>query len=1185
MNKALHSLNKRILLFLSFLLISTISFGQTTLFQFNFENGFAPNIDNVVGAPGIFQSGVNAAVSTINECGGNNSLSGSDWVTNDYYLFIVNTTGYENMTFSYCNSASSTNIGSFLVLVSPDLGVTTSEIIPSYTPATNNVTKTSITLPASANNNGEVWIAIYKDSNPTGNRTLYIDNATLIGCPIISAGTLSGNQYICSYGSKTTTFSSTITGGIWSSSNTSIANVNSTTGLVTSGVLAGSATITYTVGSGACTQIATRDVYVASGPGGGVTSIAGSNSQCQGTTTNYTITSSSANSGHTWAYSGSGVTFVTSVDGRSATATFSANSTSGRVTVNSTNACGSGYGNGLDVAVASSSNGGSIPSSANGCANTYITYLNLTGYLGNPIRWESSNDNFVSNIVSIANTNNGIDVTNLIQTTYYRAVVQNSPCTNIAYSNISTITINNSIGGTVSSAQTICSGNQPANLTLGGNAGSVVRWEKATDIGFTTGLVAISNTSTTLTGATIGSLTANTYLRAVVQNGSCIAVNSAAVLITVTTSPAKPTQGAIVHPDCVSATGSVTLNSLPSTGTWTLTRSGTSSATITGTGSSTTISGLAPGTYTFTVSNSTCTSLASDNVVINPVVTDTWNGTAWSTGLVPTNSQKIVFVGDFNQDIDLVGCSCIVTGSAAVTMKSNRTLTITNEVEVVGLGTLTFENRASLVQINDAAVNKGNIIYKRLTNKGVRNTDYTYWSTPVSPLNLEGTGGISYNPSNLVGSIFYSYEVTVGSEDWKSELATSPMIVGKGYSIRGPGPISVSPLTPLEATFTGRPNNGPYPITGIYPYKSYLLGNPYPSALDADKFLRDNAGVIDGTLYFWTHSTKIGIGVVNPGTGVYAYSGDDYASYNLTGGVGTVADSDPDKTPSNPNKPTGKIGAGQGFFATSNTTILGTNEIVFNNSMRVGVGGITGNNSQFFKTNSTKSKTTSTIEKNRLWLNLTNTQGAFKQLLVGYITGATNDHDNGYDGETFDGNEFLDFYSVNQEKNFVIQGRALPFDLNDEVSLGYRSVAAGDFSIGIDEVDGVMLSQKVYIEDKLLNVAHDLKASPYDFTTQAGTFNDRFVLRYVDKTLGTGDFETADDKIIISVKNKQIKIDSPNETIDKVLIFDLLGKEIYRKISIGKNEHTIANLSSSEQALIVKVVLQNGQTVSRKIIF
>jgi hypothetical protein len=167
----------------------------------------------------------------------------------------------------------------------------------------------------------------------------------------------------------------------------------------------------------------------------------------------------------------------------------------------------------------------------------------------------------------------------------------------------------------------------------------------------------------------------------------------------------------------------------------------------------------------------------------------------------------------------------------------------------------------------------------------------------------------------------------------------------------------------------------------------------------------------------------------------------------------------------------------------------------------------------------------------------------------------------------------------------VIQGRALPFDENDEVSLGYRSVAIGNFSIGIDEVDGMMQSQKVYIEDKLLNVVHDLKASSYDFTTQAGTFNDRFVLRYIDKTLGTGDFEAADDKVVISVKNKQIKIDSSDETIDKVLIFDLIGKQLYKKINVGNNEHVISNLSSSEQALIVKIVLQNGQTVSKKVIF
>jgi hypothetical protein len=43
--------------------------------------------------------------------------------------------------------------------------------------------------------------------------------------------------------------------------------------------------------------------------------------------------------------------------------------------------------------------------------------------------------------------------------------------------------------------------------------------------------------------------------------------------------------------------------------------------------------------------------------------------------------------------------------------------------------------------------------------------------------------------------------------------------------------------------------------------------------------------------------------------------------------------------------------------------------------------------------------------------------------------------------------------------------------------------------------------QNIYIEDKLLNVIHDIKASPYDFSSAVGTFNDRFVMLYTDKTL------------------------------------------------------------------------------------
>ena len=75
------------------------------------------------------------------------------------------------------------------------------------------------------------------------------------------AGTLSGGTSICITG--TTVFSSSVTGGTWTSSNNSVALINAATGIVT-GVDAGTAVMTYTVaGTGGCANAtATRTVTV-----------------------------------------------------------------------------------------------------------------------------------------------------------------------------------------------------------------------------------------------------------------------------------------------------------------------------------------------------------------------------------------------------------------------------------------------------------------------------------------------------------------------------------------------------------------------------------------------------------------------------------------------------------------------------------------------------------------------------------------------------------------------------------------------------------------------------------------------------------------------------------------------------------------------------------------------------------
>jgi hypothetical protein len=647
---------------------------------------------------------------------------------------------------------------------------------------------------------------------------------------------------------------------------------------------------------------------------------------------------------------------------------------------------------------------------------------------------------------------------------------------------------------------------------------------------------------------------------------------------------------AIAAPNCTTATGTINVTIQSTSDTYSFDNGLTYQI-------SNIKAGLASGNYSVVIKNiGGCVS--STTLCTLLPVTSTWNGTSWIPN-APSINSAIVIAGNYTSTGDLSGCSFQVNSGVVVVFKAPHTLTITNAVNVTPGGSLTFESdlgnpalpssSASLVQTNNVSTNtnSGVIKYERMTNTVVLNTDYTYWSSPVAGFTL---GGVS--PKTLAG-MFYSFNSSI--DDWQRESSATVMNAGNGYIIRGPEPGTgaPSPPSPYLAVFNGVPNNGRYAINGVIADRSYLMGNPYPSAIDANLFLAANKDVLYGTLYFWTHNTAIQDRnniALTAGTGAYAYTSDDYASYNYTGGVAVSIDPDnilgtaaaPNaSTGANSNIPSGKIAAGQGFFGSSKSTISGT-EIVFNNDMRVS--GAAGNNSQFFKQSSVKGKSTAAIEKNRVWLNLTNTQGAYKQTLIGYITGATNENDNNFDGESYDGQEFVDFYSVNQDENLVIQGRALPFDENDIVPLGYRSAIDGDFTINIDQVDGLFSNQNIFLEDKLTSAVTNLKNSSYTFSTIAGVFNERFVLRYTNKTLATKEVDLIGKVILISSKNKEIKISS-FDAIDSVVIYDFSGKQIYKKTKISSSQLSINSLFAGNNVLLVKVMLQNGESSTQKIVY
>lgn len=668
-------------------------------------------------------------------------------------------------------------------------------------------------------------------------------------------------------------------------------------------------------------------------------------------------------------------------------------------------------------------------------------------------------------------------------------------------------------------------------------------------------------------------LASTTYTLVSVTGANTCARNSSftggSATISISPLPTAPINSGVTQPTCAIQTGTIVLTGLPNIINYTITQTGTSPNTYTGgSGPDPTtyvITGLAAGTYNFTVQYAgSCVSPPLSNITINPLITNTYTTVGgWSNG-TPTINQNVVFADNYAVTGDLNSCTCTVNPGIKITVTALNTLTINNALIVdPTVGTeLIFENNASLIQINDnPVINSGAITYKR-TAKQILWGDYVYWSTPVSPQKL-----VDVSPLTLSDK-YFGYNGT----NWVMTPGNTTMVVGKGYIIRGPQTYSNSVRQDYTASFTGVPNNGTLSGENMDADKFYLIGNPYPSALDADLFLSENL-FLDGTIFLWNHSTPVGT------SAQYQYSDDDYASYNTTGGVGTSAKSSPGHT-DNPAtdagvKPTGEIAAGQSFFAKT----LSSGTPIFKNTMRLGGA----DNSQFFKTTNTAKKTD--LERHRLWLNMTNEGGAFKQLLVGYIEEATNGNDNRFDGITLDANPFLDFYSINGTYKYVIQGRALPFSDKDVVPLGYRSAIVSDFTIGIDDSDGDLENQAVYIEDKVTGLVHNLRESNYTFSSGIGIFDNRFILRYTNTSLGIDEFENSGKEIVISTKDKVISIYAPEETINEIVIYDLTGSLIYKKSELNDPDFQIVNLRSQNQVLLVKVKLTDNTITTQKVIF
>ena len=616
-----------------------------------------------------------------------------------------------------------------------------------------------------------------------------------------------------------------------------------------------------------------------------------------------------------------------------------------------------------------------------------------------------------------------------------------------------------------------------------------------------------------------------------------------------------------------------------------------------------TLAQLEQNLYSFTAKANLANGCSTSAVINVTNTTKVWKGTTdndwnkasnWLPAAVPTSSTCVIIpTGTTSKILNtpnaLAKTLTVKAPTGNLELQSDKDLTVTDKITVETGATFNIRNNASLVQINN--VSNTGIVNVERTTPGIRQLDYTYWSSPVSGFSLG-----SYSTSN---SYMYSWIPTIsnGGGNWKPESDASIMGVGKGYIIRTPwGHTDGATYT---AKFTGPPNNGDVltPISkgtnaNMVPGtvddeddEWNLIGNPYPSGLNIAKLidLPANLNVIDGTVYIWTHNTLPSTAAPDPFYGDYVlnYTAEDYATVNKTGATVTAG-----AASTGTRVPTAYIAAGQSFFIKSaNTMPNGTTaNVTFNNAMRE-----TGQNNNFFKQVSTTKnesipRSIPDLEKHRIWLNLTNNADAFSQILIGYIEGATKGLDRGFDGESLGGND-VTFYSVIPEAKLTIQGRNLPFDENDQIALGYNAAVEGTYSIRIDHTDGLLDNQKIYLIDQLTQKTHDLRAKPYEFDSEEGDFNDRFILRFnsTAKTLGTETFELSNTVTVIVKENVTVK--STSETIKTIEVFDLLGKKIDSYKKVNASQYTLNHLNKTTAGLIVKITLENDAVISKKIIY
>ncbi len=555
-------------------------------------------------------------------------------------------------------------------------------------------------------------------------------------------------------------------------------------------------------------------------------------------------------------------------------------------------------------------------------------------------------------------------------------------------------------------------------------------------------------------------------------------------------------------------------------------------------------------------------------------------------------------------------------------------------------GNMDLVGESQLLQDEGSLLAEASAGYLERDQQGTLSSfNYNYWTAPVSTQGAANNSGftvgnimwdgtdsknpkaINYKPGHPAADgaktnpitksdywIFkFANKLADDYDSWQHIGSTGVLKTGEGHTMKGVSGVGgVAAIAQKQNyVYRGKPNNGNITLT-IDKERNYLVGNPYPSAIDSKKFILDNlnsatvAGatnnrnIFDGTLYFWDHfsgATHI----------LREYIGG-YAVLNLTGGAPAIATDDRINSTAgvSPNTPEQFIPVSQGFFVNTGTEenisggvafTLDGGPITFKNSQRVFARESSGNSIFLRPENITKSgkeETKSLTPKIRI--SFKSPKGYNRQLLVGADANTTNGFDIGYDAPMIEYN-LEDMYWLQGGNFLVIQG-VPDFGKDQVLPLGVRIDKVGEFRIKIDTLENINNDHTIYLKDKVLDTIHDIRSGPYLATSEAGEITDRFQLIFFKESQQDPIIEDPiiiDDLTDISllhsyIENEMMVLNPKELSISAIYLFDLNGKLLSVFDDIPSEKEINLKIANFSEGIYILRMHTDNEIVTRKII-